>query len=64
MIKARIWVIDDEDSRVDKVLGNFDMKPSEIWSNGTVFGDIMNYKFTFTISTPPNDILKPAIRTQ
>lgn len=50
MIKARVWILDDEDPRVDKVLGHFDMKPSEEWNTGTQFGEVKNYKFTVTVS--------------
>ena len=50
-MKARIWVFDeDESGNFDHVYDCFDMNPSEEWKTGTIFGDIKNYKFTFTAS--------------
>lgn len=62
-MKARIWVFDeDENGNFDKVYDCFDMKPSEEWTSGTLFGDIKNYQFLFTVSTMdtkhPNVVIK------
>ena len=50
MLKARIWIFDDEDPNVNEVYENFDMKPTEEWTSGTPFGEITNYNFLFTFS--------------
>ncbi len=65
MIKARIWIVDaDENDNFDKVYGNFDMKPSEEWTTGTLFGDVKNYKFSFTMSTIDKEASNVVIKTQ
>ena len=50
MLKAKVWIFDDKDCRMDKVYENFVMPPSEEWTEGTLFGEITNYKFSFVFS--------------
>ena len=65
MIKARICVFDeDESGNFDKVYECFDMKPSEEWTTGTLFGEIKNYKFSFTMSTIDKEASNVVIKIQ
>lgn len=47
MIKARIWILDDENPEVDEVYENFEMLPTDKWEEGTFLSQIENYKFSF-----------------
>lgn len=50
MLKARVWIIDDENPNVDKVYENFDMLPTHKWEGGTFSKQIENYEFSFVFT--------------
>ena len=49
MIKARIWIV-DEDPENFKVYETFSMLPTDKWEDGTFPDQIENYRFSFVFT--------------